>query len=196
MAKRGAVGKLAEHHLKAIQLIEEGKHTMKDIANAVGLAVTTLYDLYEGSERAGVAGQLFYAEIQKITKKNKKKMDELMGENKVLAMRIMNDCLKRKMALDYQNDDDVKLVTSIHNSLAKASVGVEINNTSYSYTKGLSAEDLMHEFNKLSSIAKGASVRRGVQKLGSGVARLLSKPSEPGSGNDQESEDPDLRSDA
>ena len=35
MAKRGAVSKLAEHHWKAIQLIEEGKYTMKEIAEAV-----------------------------------------------------------------------------------------------------------------------------------------------------------------
>ena len=183
---------LSEKHWKALELIEGNKHTMKEVAEIVGIAVGTLYKLYEGHEDSGGTGVLFHTEVKKISQKNVAKAKDLLENNKTLAMRMLNDVLVRKLASGYQSDEDAKLITTINNSLSKSSPNVSVTNTSFTYTKGLSAEDLVHEFEKLRSITEGASVRRSVQNAGSGKSRVLSISPEPGSGVDQESEDTSL----
>jgi hypothetical protein len=183
---------LSEKHWKALELIEGQKMTIKEIAETVGFSATTLYDLYEGSGRSGGTGVLFHAEVEKITKKHAAKAKELLESNKTLAMRMLNDVLTRKLSSGYQSDEDAKLITTINNSLSKSTPNVSVTNTSFSYTKGLSAEDLVHEFEKLRSLTEGASVRRSVQAVRSGAARVLSIAPESRSGTDQEPEDPDV----
>ena len=183
---------LSDKHWKALELIEEGKLTFKEIAEVVGFSVKSLYNLYEGTDSTGGTGVLFHAEVEKISKKNVAKAKQLLDDNKTLAMRMLNDVLKRKLSSEYQSDDDAKLITTINNSLSKSTPNVSISNTSFSYTKGLSAEELVHEFNKLRSLTEGASVRRTVPNVRSRAAGVLSLTPEPGSGTDQEPEDPDL----
>ena len=183
---------LSEKHWKALELIEGNKHTIKEIAQIIGITDKALYNLYEGAECTGGTGVLFHAEIKKIHQKNVAKAKELLDDNKTLAMRMLNDVLIRKLATGYQSDEDAKLITTINNSLSKSTPNVSVTNTSFTYTKGLSAEDLVHEFDKLRSLTEGASVRRSVQNAGSGKSRVLSISPEPGSGVDQESEDTSL----
>lgn len=183
---------LSEKHWKAIELIDEGKLTLKEIAGIIGVKPDTLYKLHEGSDAMGKTGQLFKAEISKLSQKNMTRIKDLSRDNKQLSLRMMNDFLRRKMSTGYQSDDDVKLITTVFNALAKATPGVEINSTSYSYVKGLSAEELVHEFNKLRTLAEGASVRGGVPGTGSRISGVLSEPTEPGSGVGEESEGSDL----
>lgn len=186
---------LSPTHWKAIELISGGKMSLKEVAQAVGLQPDTLYKLYEGHESRGVTGQLFKAELNKITKKNISRVKDLIADNKFLSHMMLNDYLRRKFSLDYVSDGDVETIISVVNALNKAPT-VEINSTSFSYTKGLSAEDLMHEFNRLKSLAQGALNIRGVQGPGSGRSRRISLPVGSGSGSQEEPEDPDLRADA
>jgi hypothetical protein len=66
----------------------------------------------------------------------------------------MNDFLHRKMALEYQSDDDIRLITTIFNALTKSTSNVEINATPYSYVKGLSADERLHEYIRLRTLAE------------------------------------------
>ena len=180
---------LSPKHWKAIELIEGGKTTMKEIAQICGFKPDTLYKLYEGADQMRETGQLFHAEILKISKKHEKEIDRLLKENKTLALRLLNDFLIRHAALEYNGDDDVKLISTVTNALSKVAPTTQVNATSYTYVKGLSAEELMHEFNKLKSIAEGPSLRGGVSEAGSRISGALSESSEPGSGSGEESED-------
>lgn len=172
---------LSEKHWKAIELISDGKMSLKEVAQAVDLKPDTLYKLYEGHESMRVTGQLFKAELQKITKKNISRVKDLIADNKFLSHMMLNDYLRRKFSLDYVSDEDVETIISVVNALNKAPT-VEINATSFSYTKGLSAEDLMHEFNRLKSLAEGTLNVRGIQSSGSGSTGRIPVLDEPGSG--------------
>ena len=183
---------LSPKHWKAIKLIEEGRTMMKEIAEMCGFKKDYLYKLYEGHDCTGGTGQLFHAEIEKISKKSEKEIERLLKENKKLAMRVINDVLIRHAALDYHTDDDAKLISTLNNSLNKASPSTQINATSYTYTRGLSAEDLMHEFNRLTSLVRQTPDRRGVPETRSRISGAISESSESGSGSGEEPEAPNL----
>ena len=179
---------LNEKHWKALQLIEAGVLSLKSIAEQCGWSADYMYDLYEGEAKVGKIGELFKTELRKLEKKNTDKIKTLTKENKSLALRLMNDFLRRKATAEYLSDDDSKLVCGVFNAIAKASPNVEINSSSWSYTKGLTSEELVHEFNKLRSLAEGAPKRRGVPEAGQGRAGVLSALAKSGSGSDEESE--------
>lgn len=180
---------LNDKHWKALQLIDEGKMSLKEIAQAIGWSADYMYDLYEGKENVGNTGELFKAELHKLEQKNVSRIKSLTKDNKRLALVMMNDFLRRKMSAGYQTDDDTKLITTVFNALSKATPNVEIGSMQYNYTKGLSAEELVHEFNRLKTLANGAPVSRGVQKTGQGSPRILPASASAGSGTDEESED-------
>lgn len=119
----------------------------------------TLYKLYEGHNDMRETGQLFRAQIQKLSQKSTSKIKDIGRENKLFSLRMMNDYLHRKMALEYQSDDDIRLITTIFNALTKSTSNVEINATSFSYVKGLSADERLHEYIRLRTLAEGSSVR-------------------------------------
>ena len=185
--------KLQEKHWQALSLIDEGKTSLKEIASSLGWQPNSLYWLYEGNvEKMGKTALLFQSEVKKLSAKQVSKIKDLVRDNKVLALRMMNEFLRRKSALEYQSDEEIELITTVFNALAKATPSIEINSTSYSYVKGLSAEELLHEYNKLRTLAEGASVRPGVPSVGSRSTRVLSVLDEPGSGAGEESEDTDV----
>jgi hypothetical protein len=177
---------LKDKHWEAIRLIDEGKVSLKEIARMCGWSADYMYDLYEGDEKAGAIGQLFQSELKKLETKNKNKIKTLTMENKRLALQLMNDALRAKLAAGSVADDDSKVVSTMFNALAKSSPNVEIGSMQWNYTKGLTSEELVHEFNKLRSLAEGASKRGGVSATGSRIAGVLSASAEPGSGAEEE----------
>ena len=165
---------------------------MKEIAEACGFKTDYLYKLYQGHDCTRATGQLFHAEIQKISKKHEKEIKELLKENTFIALGVVNDVLKRHKALDYHSDDDVKVVSGIINAIAKLSPSVEITNNSFSYVKGLQTEELAHELNRLTSLARGSSNRGRVPEAGSRIAGAISDLPEPSRGDGEEPEDTDV----
>lgn len=184
--------KLNEKHYEALRLIEEGNMSIKKIAQQLGWSADYLYDLYEGNvEKTSSVAILFKAEVDKIEKKNTDKIKFLTKDNKVLALRMMNEYLRAKSTLKTRSDDDLKKVVSIFNALSKITHNVEIGSI-HSYTKGLTAEELVHEFNRLKTIANGASYSRRIQEIKQGRSRVLSELAESASGDGEESEDTDV----
>lgn len=178
---------LNEKHLKALGLIEKGQHTLREISKEVGWKEDYLYELYEGdTSKAGSVASVFSAECRKIDKKRSQQLKDLAKTNKSLAhkqiLRILTDVEeKRRMS-----ENDRKIVISAMNAISKATPNVEIGNLSYSYTKGYTPEQLIHEFRRLKSLAEGASDRRRVPKAfkrGSG-----SLPDAPGDGDETQEE--------
>ena len=166
---------LNSKQLKALALIEKGELSLDEVAKAIGWKSQYLYDLYEGDvTKAGSVASLFKAECRKIDKKQTSKLKTLAKTNKALAhkqiQRILNSIENKRQT----SEADRKMVVSIVNALAKATPKVEIGELSYSYTKGYTAEQLIHEFRRLKSIAEGASDRRRVQKTSEGRAGTLS----------------------
>lgn len=180
---------LNEKHWKALQLLDEGKMSLKEIAATIGWSADYMYDLYEGKDNVGTIGELFKSELSKLEHKNVSRIKTLTKDNKRLALTMMNDFLRRKMSAGYVSDDDTKLVTTVFNALSKATPNVEIGSMQYNYTKGLTAEELVHEFNRLKTLANGAPVSRGIQKAGQGGSRILPASPESGSGDAEDTED-------
>jgi hypothetical protein len=172
---------LNDKHWKALELIEAGQVSLKEISRMCGWSQDYMYELYEGKEKCGKIGELFQTELRKIETKNVSRIKTLTKENKRLALQLMNEYLRSKISKGSVSDEESKLISTVFNALAKATPNVEIGSMQWNYTKGLTAEELVHEFNKLRSIAEGASKRGAVSAAGSGSSRILPALTEPGS---------------
>ena len=176
---------LNDQHWEALRLIDEGRMSLKQIAAQVGWSARYMYDLHQGDDNTGVIGQLFKSELNELSKKTSKKIKDLSKTNVSKCLLLMDDFLSRKLEVVMSgaqlSDEDTKLVTTVHNSLAKSTPNVEIGSMQWNYTKGLTAEELVHEFNKLRSLAEGAPKRRGIPGLDTRGPGILPASAEPGS---------------
>ena len=183
---RKPVTELKEKHWQALKLIESGTLTLKQVAKQVGMSTDTLYDLHEGNtEKQGSVADLFQSELRKIEQKHAKEASKLLTSNKLHAQVLIEKILvgyKDKLdSIGSLTIDEKKLVGTLNNSLAKSTPNVEIGSLTYQYTKGLSAQELVHEFTRLRTIAEGASQRGAVSTPLTGGARTI--PSTPESGS-------------
>jgi len=62
------------------------------------------------------------------------------------------------MAQEFLSDDDMMKIAVVFNALTKASSGIEISPTSSAY-KNFTPEEMVLEYSRLRTLAKGASVR-------------------------------------
>jgi hypothetical protein len=172
---------LNEKHRKALALIEAGGHTLDEVSKLVGWKQDYLYELYEGdTSKAGSVASVFSAECRKIDKKQTQRIKELAKHNKALAHKLIQRILKDIETNEKLSNEDRKLVGTMMNCLAKATPNVEIGSVSYSYTKGYTAEQLIHEYNRLKTLAGGSSNRRAVQEAFSGRPGTLPGTAESG----------------
>jgi hypothetical protein len=173
-------GKLQPKHYKALELWEEGLLSIKEIANAVGIPLATLYDLFEGNaQKAGNIAHLFLSELEKITVRSSSKVRKLVKDNKKLALWQVNDRLKELKDLKDPTPADRKELISILNALNKATPGVEIGSFhSLSVTRGMTPEELVYEFQRLKAIANNTFNPRGVRETESGTEGRV--PGSPG----------------
>jgi hypothetical protein len=89
---------------------------------------------------------------------------------------MMKKVLKQLESKKVLTHDEKKLMATYMNAFAKATPNVQIDNLSYSYAKGYTAEQMIYEFKRLQTLAGGTSNRSAVQS-----------PSEGGSGDVSES---------
>lgn len=179
---------LNDKHWEALRLLEEGKLKIKDIAKQCGWSASYMYDMVEGKDNCGKIGELFTQELKKLETINSNKIKRLLKDNKQLAMTVLSDYLRDKVAKGSIDDNEAKVVSTIVGSLGKMSPSVEVGSMQWNYTKGLTAEELVHEFNKLKSLAEGAPKLRGVPEANAGRPGVLSVLAESGSGTYEEPE--------
>ena len=158
-------GKLTDKHWKALELIETGQHSLKRIAEMLGWHPQTLYDLYEGNmKKKGNVAALFHSELKKIEKKNVKKIQMLVRENKSLALELINEILREIKMKKNASFEERKLVATMMNCLSKSSPSIEINNSlSYTNLRGMSSDELVYEFKRLKALAEGAMSRKNLE---------------------------------
>ena len=163
----GKVTGLQPKHWKALELWEEGLLSIKEIAAACGIPIDSMYDLFEGnSQKIGQTAHLFKAELDKITVRTASKIKILVKDNKKIALIMQNERLKELRALTDRGKDESLEVNKILNTLSKSTPGVEIGSFhSISLTKGMTPEELVYEFRRLSAIARNPSVGGGVRKV-------------------------------
>lgn len=171
---------LSPKHWKALELIEEGTLSVKQIALTIGWTDWTLYELMSGNtQKNGELGELFYSELKKLHTRNVSKVKHLFKDNQRLALVKLNERL-RVLKNEKPTEDISKEICKIMNSLGKAGPSVEINSTSFSVTHGMTAQELMHEFSRLGTLARSALDGAGVSCPEPGGPRAL--PASDGSG--------------
>lgn len=163
MAKAANEG-LQPKHWKALELWEEGLLSLKEIAGACKIPLESMYDLFEGNaQKVGQTAHLFKSEVDKITTRTASKVRVLVKDNKKIALIMMNNRLKELRSLPKLDREDSAEVAKILNTLNKATPGVEIGNYhSMSITHGMTPEELVYEFRRLSALARNTSVGEGV----------------------------------
>ena len=177
---------LNQKHLQALELLSRGDMSIKAVAEKVGFKPDSLYDLVEGNvDKAGACAELFNAEMKKVDKKLAKKIKSTLRSNKVIALKLINDILFGFQSQGVMGEDEIKILIAINNSLSKEAPNVEIGNLSYSFTQGLSVEEILHEFNRLRTIAVGSSNRAAVRKPNPGRPKQLPGDTEPNSPDEE-----------
>ena len=166
---------LSPKHWKALELIEEGLLSMKDIAKLVGWSKWTLYELMSGNvQKTGTLGQLFYSELKKMHSRNVSKVKHLAKDNQRLALIKLNERL-RLLKAKKPTEPITKEICKIMQAIGRIVPNVEINQ-SYSFTKGMTPEELVHEFTRLKSVAASTLDGKGVpgsKQGGSGAIPAL-----------------------
>lgn len=188
--------KLNDRHWAALKEFASGRVTVTDVAKRVGFDYNHLLDLTNGNvERAGLIAKLFQREYDKIYKNIDKSFLELLKRNKELAMKISGNVLDNIHKKAKPSDTDKRVTIAITKALASIQPqGPKVQNisTSYSYTKGLNAQELVYEFNRLKGLAEGPSNGKGIPEAGPGRPGALPAPLERGSEVPEIPEDPGL----
>jgi len=171
---------LSPKHWKALDLLEEGMLSVREIAKSVGWTDSILYELMAGNvQKTGTVGELFFSELKKMHSRNVSKVKHLAKENQKLSLIKLNERL-RDLKSKKPTEAMVKEISKIMVSIGKIVPNVEINQ-SYSFTKGMTAEELMHEFSRLKSVAGVTLDGSGVQGSKSGRQGALPSPDVGGS---------------
>jgi len=177
---------LPEKYLKALALLKEGNLSYRDVAKACSINESNFYDLLEGTaDNLGTIQERFTKAYQEIQKQQDKEILNLVKKNKKAAQLLVDRYLC-EVGKEKKIDRRILAVVGVVNALAKSTPGVHIG--SFSYTKGLSAEDIANEWKRLKGIAND----RGVQSLterGTGASSVGSGTGSPAS---EEPEDPIL----
>ena len=162
---------LNKKHLKALELLKTTDLPVIEIAKQSGLSEYHLHDLITGSEKAGPVAAEFSAYYQKVidnidkettleAKNLKQLVVKRLGKWVESATKVPQDMtqIARKQAID------------ILNALKQQPT---YNIGSVSYSRGLSPEDMVNEFKRLSALAESALDARAVRGTGSKGSRVL-----------------------
>lgn len=170
---------LSEKHWQALKLLEEGLLSRSEIAKAIGYSRDHLDHLCEGSvEACGKSAILFKEEYQKITKKKDNELKDLFKTNTATAHRLISRVFKDIEGKNKITSDDRKILSMYTNALSRFQPTTSVQNLSYSYTSGLTAEELIHEFKRLKGIAESSFERGPIQSSPEGRTGEISEDSE------------------
>ena len=158
---------LSDKYKKALNLISEGNLTYREIAIGCKINIDNFYDLIEGSfNSAPEVQRQFTEEFEKIIKQVDKDIRKLAKSCRKRTLYLLDCYLKKHTDVGKKDTSTVKTLTSIANGLSKVTPNVEIG--SFSYTKGLSPEDIYAEFRRLSGLASDGQPVQEPSTAGSG----------------------------
>ena len=157
---------LPEKYQQSLALIKEGKLSFKQIAHTCKINIDTFYALVEGKYTDSPAIQeKFTQALNEIGKQRDKEIRDSIKNCKKKTYYLIDSYLSNFKDLK-KDAKEIAMITTIANALAKSTPNVEIG--SLSYTQGLSAEDIIHEFNRLTAAAFERRGLQGSQQDGTG----------------------------
>jgi hypothetical protein len=203
MAHRPKVEHLSDKHWKALELISEGERNMANVARSIGMDPTNFHALLNGNvEKMGNVASVFQREYAKVLDeklaKGEKKVNALLQSSQTIALEV----LERQLAIYHKKDkltkDDEKMVTYLTKALAvlkpPAPRSMKVSQT-WNYTKGLTPQELEHEFSRLRGLSQGPPNAGGVRQIKQGGSGVLHPSAERGSEAEEIPEDPGLSAD-
>lgn len=165
---------LNDKHWKALGLLENGM-LRKNVATAVGWKRDYLDKLCVGNTQVcGKGAILFKAEYLKIQKKHAEETTQLVADNMKKAQELIGEVFAEIKGKKKKTDADKKILSMYTNAIAKCQPGQGAKNVSFSYTKGLTAEELIHEFKRLKTVAESSFERGGISETPEGRERDIS----------------------
>ena len=160
---------LSEKHWQALKLLESSGLSRKAVAAKMGYTTNHLDHLCSGDiAKCGYTADLFKKEYLKIQSKHADETKALVKENTKTAQNLIKRVFTEMDEKKKLTPEDRKILSMYTNALAKCEPAVNIKNLSYSYTKGLTAEELVHEFKRLKTIAEASFDRGGIRETPEG----------------------------
>jgi len=168
--------KLSEKHWQVLKMLED--MTREDAAKAIGWKKNHIDKLCSGNVSAGGVATLFKQEYLKIQVKQSEETKHLVSQNTKTAQRLIARVFTDIESKKKVTPEDKKILSMYTNALSKFTPTVNVKNLSYSYTKGLTAEELVHEFKRLKTIAESSFDRGGISETPEGRAGDISAVNE------------------
>ena len=166
---------LPEKYRKALQLIEAGNHSYREIARLCVISEQSFYDLIEGNAKDNPNIQaLFSAELSILQKRRDKEIRDLIKKNKKTTHYLIDNWLTDQKRRKKVSNSLMPMIVSVANAISKFTPNVEIG--SFVYQKGLSPEDIYGEFKRLTSIASHGGAVPGATPGGTGEISLSPRP--------------------
>jgi len=145
---------LQPKHYKALELLAEGSLSIKEVGEACGIEPQSMYALVEGDiGKLGQVAALFQSQLNKLNAKTNDKIRVLSKDSKKKALYMINERLTHLKRAGNLGEREVREVTRIMNTLTKSTPTVEFNQNVSIY-KGYSPEEIVHEFKRLSAVAR------------------------------------------
>jgi hypothetical protein len=163
MANRPKINKLDDRDYKALELFKSGESNVSEVARQCGFETSLLHHLINGNvEKAGNRAIVFQREYAKLVdaeiSKNQKAVSRLSSNCEKIAYGIYERELGRLAKKAKLDPDEQKLVNNMSKAMAalkpSAPKSLKLSQT-WNYTKGLTPQELAHEFSRLSGLAEG-----------------------------------------
>lgn len=168
---------LSLKHLQALELIRVGDFSYREIAKQIGWSEDYIYFLIAGdTQKCGSSATLFSEEVDRIMAQKTKEIRSLTKATQKNLLCTFQEWSKTLRMRTRVSPKQLSIAVAITNALAKSTPNVEIG--SFSYTRGLSAEDLVSEFRRLKGLAVDG---RGISPFEQGRSGKIPEPEEPGS---------------
>lgn len=171
MPTRPKVEELNDKHWQALELIDSGATNMAEVARIVGIDPTHFNHLVRGKvEQMGNVAAVFNREYCKIVDKkiseSEKNISRLLNECQEVSLRVLIREIKKFEDKKRLTDEDQKMLTYLTKAMAtlkpSSPKSVKLSQT-WNYTKGLTPQELEHEFSRLAGLAEGPPDTGGVQ---------------------------------
>jgi len=152
----GIRGELSEKHWQALKLLGQGL-PRKEVAAHMKWSYDYLGDLCAGDiSKAGYTAELFKKQVMKTEETRDENTNTLIKVNALLIQELIFRVLKELEAKRKLSMDDKRLIVALCNSLNKSKAQTEVKSVAYSYVDGLTPEEMIYEYQRLTAIAENS----------------------------------------
>ena len=165
---------LNKKHLKALELLKTTDLPLTEIARQSGMSEFHLHDLIKGRGKAGAVAEEFSEHYRKIADELDRKTAIESRELRYMVIARLKEWAESATKAPRKMSQEVrKQAIDILNALKQQPT---YNIGSVSYSRGLSPEEMVNEFKRLSALAESALDARRIRGAGDGGPRILPAP--------------------